>query len=339
MFCVPEPANGPESKQGQPPRGLLKLLTVLATLAIVVPWASAPAGKASLEPGSGLDVTAAVLGNSGDPEFPRGTRITALTVSVVELSRGAALWASVTGAETIALSQTASSDDGMTAAQDAAALAASALLGEPVDPIVVVASVMAGSPAQRAGLLIGDAITAVTVKGVQTAVTSTEALSSVIGRSGPGSRIRIEVLRDDREMELSLVTDMASRIGVTITNSAPAGLSEFRVLGVTGGSAGLALALAAVDAASPGDLTGGMRIAATGTITFTGKVGPIGAVRQKLASRPAKDADLVFVAATQGNLPDDSRLHKVATLSEAVSVLCGLGATDAVCDVHDKSVP
>lgn len=343
MSHVPDPDNvsaaEPVVRQGSLLRVRLRLLAVLAAFSIAVPWLSAPAGKASLGPGSGLDATTAVTGHSGDPAFPRKTHFTALTVSVTELSRGGALWARITGAETIPLSLTASSDEGMTAAQDAAAISASALLGAPVDPVVEVADVSPGSPAQRGGLLVGDVLTAVTVRGVRTTASSAEVVSSVIRESGHGSLVGVSVLRDGRAVRLSLTTDSASRIGVTIVNRAPAGLPTFRVLGVTGGSAGLALALAAVDATSPGDLTAGLRIAATGTISFSGRVGPISGVRQKLASRSAKDADVVFVAVSQDNLSNDARLHKVGTLQDAVAVLCSLGATDAVCDVHDKPAP
>ena len=50
---------------------------------------------------------------------------------------------------------------------------------------------------------------------------------------------------------------------------------------VGGPSAGLAFTLAIIDDLTPGDLTGGKRVAVTGTIAADGTVGPVGGVEQK----------------------------------------------------------
>lgn len=81
--------------------------------------------------------------------------------------------------------------------------------------------------------------------------------------------------------------------------------------GIVGGpSAGLAFALALVDAGRPDDLTGGRTIAATGAIGPSGVVGAVGGVTQKLVGalrRPDGPAPTVFL------LPQ-------ANLAEAVAV-------------------
>ena len=62
---------------------------------------------------------------------------------------------------------------------------------------------------------------------------------------------------------------------------------------VSGPSAGLAMTLAIIDALTPGDLTGGKRVAVTGTIDPDGNVGEIGGLPQKaVAARPRARADL-----------------------------------------------
>ncbi len=50
---------------------------------------------------------------------------------------------------------------------------------------------------------------------------------------------------------------------------------------VGGPSAGLAFTLGLIDALSGGDLTGGKKVAVTGTIGPDGEVGPVGGVPQK----------------------------------------------------------
>ena len=53
---------------------------------------------------------------------------------------------------------------------------------------------------------------------------------------------------------------------------------------IGGPSAGLAFTLGVLDELTPGDLTGGKDIAATGTISADGTVGPIGGIEQKVTT-------------------------------------------------------
>ncbi len=64
---------------------------------------------------------------------------------------------------------------------------------------------------------------------------------------------------------------------------------------VGGPSAGLMWALALYDLLTPGDLTRGRTIAGTGTIDAEGSVGPIGAVRDKVAGAQGVEADIMLV--------------------------------------------
>lgn len=71
---------------------------------------------------------------------------------------------------------------------------------------------------------------------------------------------------------------------------------------LAGGSLGLVSALAYLDALSEGDLSGGLRVAATGTVEWSGSVrdvtatvGPVGGVATKLEGALRAQADVVFI--------------------------------------------
>jgi PDZ domain-containing protein len=65
--------------------------------------------------------------------------------------------------------------------------------------------------------------------------------------------------------------------------------------GIGGPSAGLAMSLAITDALTPGNLTGGERIAVTGTIDPEGNVGEIGGIEQKAVAARAAGVRLFLV--------------------------------------------
>lgn len=96
--------------------------------------------------------------------------------------------------------------------------------------------------------------------------------------------------------------------------------------GVVGPSGGLMFTLGIIDKATEGSLTGGKKIAGTGTISADGTVGPIGGIDYKLIS--AKRAgDRFFLAPTAncdqvvGHIPAGLRVFSVSTLKEALNVL------------------
>ena len=99
---------------------------------------------------------------------------------------------------------------------------------------------------------------------------------------------------------------------------------------VGGPSAGLAYTLGVLDSLTAGELTGGKRVAATGTIALDGEVGNVGGVAQKTAAVRAAGADYLLVPADEFS---EARSHaggkldviKVASLSEAIAALAGLG--------------
>jgi PDZ domain-containing protein len=99
---------------------------------------------------------------------------------------------------------------------------------------------------------------------------------------------------------------------------------------VGGPSAGLAFTLAVLDVLTPGELTGGHRVAATGTMSLDGSVGPVGGGPQKgIAVRDAGYE--VFLVPTdeleevREAVGDDVEVIAVDTLDDALEALAGLG--------------
>ena len=104
---------------------------------------------------------------------------------------------------------------------------------------------------------------------------------------------------------------------------------------VAGPSAGLMLTLAELDAMTDGDLTAGLRAAGTGTITPSGTVGPIGGITVKMAGAHAAGAQLFLAQQAQVSIARGTQpgldVQGVATVTDAITLLCARGATDAVC--------
>jgi Lon-like protease len=99
---------------------------------------------------------------------------------------------------------------------------------------------------------------------------------------------------------------------------------------VGGPSAGLAFTLAILDDLTPGDLTGGHDIAATGTIASDGTVGPVGGTGQKAAAVRAKDAELFLVPRADykdavAHAGKDLEVVPVDDLDDALDALADLG--------------
>jgi PDZ domain-containing protein len=99
---------------------------------------------------------------------------------------------------------------------------------------------------------------------------------------------------------------------------------------VGGPSAGLALTLGIIDKMTPGSLTGGNRVAVTGTIDLDGNVGVIGGIQQKTFLATRSGVKVFIVPADEA---EDARgfagpglqVIGVRTIDEAMEALAGLG--------------
>ncbi|MGA1069592.1 MAG: S16 family serine protease [Ilumatobacteraceae bacterium] len=105
---------------------------------------------------------------------------------------------------------------------------------------------------------------------------------------------------------------------------------------IGGPSAGLSFTLALLDELTAGELTGGVKVAATGTIDGDESIGAIGALRQKTVAVKASGATVFLVPSAQ--TPEELsaarrvagsklRIAPVANLTEALKVLEELGGT------------
>ncbi|MFM7123665.1 MAG: S16 family serine protease, partial [Actinomycetes bacterium] len=105
---------------------------------------------------------------------------------------------------------------------------------------------------------------------------------------------------------------------------------------IGGPSAGLAFTLALLDEMTPGDLFGGVRVAATGTMNEDETIGAIGALPQKAVAVKAAGAKVFLVpksqsaeelAAARKVLGSEVKLVLVENLEEALTALESLGGS------------
>jgi Lon-like protease len=197
---------------------------------------------------------------------------------------------------------------------------------------VLVISILTESPA-RTILQPVDIITG--VNGVPV-ITPTD-LTSKMGQLTVQTTLKIDILRDGKALSLEVPTmdpvDGAVKIGITIEQYSSGYTLPFPVKivaeKVSGGpSAGLMFTLGVYDLLTEKDLTGGRKIAGTGTIDLEGNVGPIGGVQQKVAAAERAGAEYFF--SPEGNYDDalaaatHIKVIKVTTAQEAINFLQNL---------------
>ncbi len=199
----------------------------------------------------------------------------------------------------------------------------------------LVVAVENGSPADG-HLAPDEVITA--VEGHPTMLAS-EAVN-VIRSRGPGDLVSIEVRGRDQTVRTERVTlgvnprRPGGFLGVTLLTKDQKFDYPFDVTiesGEIGGpSAGLAYTLGVLDALTPGELTGGKKVATTGTMDIDGTVGNVGGVAQKTAAVRAEGAEYFLVPPDEyeeavSHAGNDLKVLRVGSLSEAISALGGVG--------------
>lgn len=160
---------------------------------------------------------------------------------------------------------------------------------------------------------------------------------------GPGATHRLTVERPpggDVTVDLDVTTAPApddperAIIGVVVEDRIVGVDLPFEVLidsGTVGGpSAGLAFTLALLDVLTPGELTGGHRVATTGTIALDGTVGPVGGAAQKAVGVRNAGYEVFLVPHAEVDevravVGDDLTVIGVGTLDEALEALESLG--------------
>jgi PDZ domain-containing protein len=318
--------------------GLLVVAAIAAAL-IHVPYVILSPGDAAA-----LDTHSVTV--SGAPTYPHPGQVLFLTVQVSTTDPNLYRWAfaSLNSSDSVekksdVLGCASYAADGRlnallwTDSQDTAKAVALTRLGYPVTHIgdtVVVADVECGGPADHR-LQDGDIITAVDGHPVSTAA----AVRPLVVAHRPGDLIHVAVRRASQPLDVTIragssgghaflgivsQTLTAWRLPITVKINIPS---------VSGPSAGLAFTLAVLSQLTPGDVTGGHRVAATGTIEPDGSVGPVGGVVQKEIAAKRNGAIAMLVPTDEAN---DARAHanglrifSVATINDALNDLHQLG--------------
>ncbi len=207
---------------------------------------------------------------------------------------------------------------------------------------VVVQQLVPDTPADDL-LELGDTIVAI---DGETTTTTTTLVEILAGRS-PGDEIELTVEDLAGNEPETIVVSLAANpdnpeagfLGIQPADRIRYGTDlDFTVeidSGAVGGpSAGLAFTLAVLDQLTEGELTGGARVAVTGTIGADGTVGAVGGVLQKTAAVRSLGVEAFLVpaglrddelAAIQARAGDDLEIIPVADLEEALDALGQLG--------------
>jgi PDZ domain-containing protein len=236
----------------------------------------------------------------------------------------------------------------MTGSTSAAAVVALRRLGYQVkenDLGALLTEIEPHTPAAVAGLKCNDLVTAVNSVTVHTA----DEFVTAIRTFKPGQTIRLTVQRAGSGGKTHSETVSATLgtfpvapgqtaapnrpfLGVVsmtrMTFTMPFNVT-INVGGIGGPSAGLALTLGLIDLLSDGDLTGGHRIAATGTINLDGSVGDVGGVAQKTVAVRRAGAQVFFVPPqelkTARSEAGSMKVFAVSNLQQALTQLQALG--------------
>jgi PDZ domain-containing protein len=207
-------------------------------------------------------------------------------------------------------------------------------LGYDFDEVYYVSDIRDYSDAIKK-LKIGDVITEIDGKEIN----QIEEIRTSYAKKSIGDSLLITVERKDKNGKVSPVTtrvilvenlDIEEKerpaIGILVGTSARFPIDvDFNLPGVGGPSAGLIFAVGIVEKLTEEDLVRGRKIAGTGTITASGKVGGIGGIEEKMVGASRIGAT-IFIAPRE-NCPDIEHVPKglkvipVSTLSEAIEAL------------------
>jgi PDZ domain-containing secreted protein len=293
---------------------------------------------ARLDPGPTSSVSAGVTGTAvTDPHKEGDGDFMMVTVDVRRLSR-IEYWATLlpwSDVRTLEIDTSGAArsvmDQSMDASKRTAALVAEQYVFNHIANLTAdgaqIVEIAEGSPAASGGLEVGDVVVEANGEPVSTA----EELSKIT--SVAKGAVDLVVKRAPHQL-LFTVTPRKQKIGVRVeTHYHGEPVVSVDTPGVGGASAGLAMTLAFIDAMSPGDLTGGVRIAATGTIEVDGHVGAIRGIDEKTEGAVRGGAKFMFapVEDVEKGVKYPLPVVPVASLNAAIRYLCTHGATDEVC--------
>ncbi|CAN5722589.1 PDZ domain-containing protein [soil metagenome] len=203
--------------------------------------------------------------------------------------------------------------------------------GEPHSDGASVRQTIEDSPADGV-LEAGDVIVSVNDHAVDT----TCDVGAAIDRVPVGDELEMVVRRDGELETVTLTTTTSPQDGSTVVGVLlqdvnyrfdPGVEVDFETGRIAGPSAGLMLTLALYDRLTPDDLTGGRRIAGTGTIDCSGGVGPIGGIAQKVAAAESNGVEVFLAPAGNADAAEqaahDMTIVSVSTFADALEFLEG----------------
>jgi Lon-like protease len=325
--------------------GLLLLMLIVAAVRLPVPFVS-------LEPGLTLDVLErqgekSMVRVQGSKTYPTSGALRLVTVSEttpehrVGLVEALDAWVRPGTAlypRDVAFPEQTTNDDlraasaaQMVSSQDTAVAAALRELGYELERFPVVAGVTPGGPSVGR-LKVRDEI--VSIAGTLTP--DVRSVFDAVAEVEPGSEVEVEVVRrgTERRVEVTMGSDPDDEdrallgvypgSGFRFPFDVSVGIGDR----IGGPSAGLVFALAIYDTLTPGALTGGRSVAATGSIDARGRVGEIGGVQQKVVGA-WRDGSTLFLlppgncdSALAAPVDDDEiALVPVAGLDDAIRVV------------------
>ena len=222
----------------------------------------------------------------------------------------------------------------MANSQESASVAALTALGYTVPADLAVYAVRPTAPAAKV-FLSGDVIRSVNGREI----TSLGALRGELAKLAGGDTVRVQVLRAGKLLWLTTRTTTDKVTGRTVLDiymdqrfRLPFTV-KIQIDDIGGPSAGEMFALGVIDKLTPGDITGGKRVAGTGTIDASGRVGPIGGIRQKMIGARRAGAEFFLAPAANcaevaGHIPAGLRVVRTATLAESRADLANIASGD-----------
>jgi PDZ domain-containing protein len=203
----------------------------------------------------------------------------------------------------------------------------------------VVTGVQKGAPA-GGKLRVGDVITAVDGQPI----TLADQLGPIVRSRPAGTPVTFTVDRGGATSQVAVGTRATpggpcrGRAQIGVQSSTRSEKFDFPVdvkidTGrVSGPSAGLAFTLTILDELTPGDLTGGRKVAVTGTINSDGSVGPIGGAQQKAVTAREAGAKLFLVPTEEvkeaRSRAGSMKVVGIRTLDDALDQLHRFGGAD-----------
>ncbi|MEP6624665.1 MAG: PDZ domain-containing protein [Acidimicrobiia bacterium] len=200
-----------------------------------------------------------------------------------------------------------------------------------------VLQVIGKSPADRAGLEAGDVIKAID----GTRIKIRDQVGQMVQAQPVGTTFTVDLERDRKEQAVQVTSAAAPSgelsgkpyFGIGAETEGFKAKFPFPIAidpgDVSGPSGGLAFTLTIIDDLTPGDLTGGRKVAVTGEIDSAGNVGEVGGVAQKAVAAHAAGATLMLVPVPEvkeaRSRSGSMKVVGVKTLDQALAALARNG--------------